>query len=290
MSVRFAPSPTGRFHVGNLRTAWIAHRLAQSLAMPLRIRFEDIDGPRVQPAALESQWEDMLALGLKLSKPYLLQSLLKPRHWELFWRAVDEGRVYPCSCSRSQLQSSLASAPHKKLALYNGHCRNLLAAELAPAATISWRIKAAESSGQNDFIVARTQSLEPSFESFVPSYQWACAIDDFDGRHELLVRAADLKDSAPKQRLIFELLSEWESKRAYPAIFHCALITQNDGHRLEKRSLGVTLPEILASGLTVEYLLELFEASFSLEARDFEESKLFGESRETMTLGELGLS
>src|SRR6476659_5113424 len=92
-SVRFAPSPTGTFHVGNLRTAWVSYRWSRVLRMPWVVRFEDIDGPRVVNGARERQLADMAALGL-VPDEILVQSARHERHRALFLRAVADGSVY----------------------------------------------------------------------------------------------------------------------------------------------------------------------------------------------------
>src|SRR5271157_4598918 len=99
MSIRFAPSPTGTFHLGNLRTAWISHEFARSLKLPWVVRFEDIDKPRVVPGAMQKQLEDLQFLNL-IPDQVLIQSEFHSRHESLFRKAVDSGQVYPCTCSR----------------------------------------------------------------------------------------------------------------------------------------------------------------------------------------------
>src|SRR6185312_17052083 len=98
MSVRFAPSPTGKFHVGNLRTAWISHIFSRYLGQPWIVRFEDIDQPRVVAGALQWQLDDLRKLGMVPDR-VLVQSERLARHEALFRDAVAAGQVYPCTCS-----------------------------------------------------------------------------------------------------------------------------------------------------------------------------------------------
>lgn len=302
--VRFAPSPTGRFHVGNLRTAWISHAIARRLGEPWIVRFEDIDGPRVVAGAQELQLEDMRALGLEvrpeLGDELIRQSDAHARHLEWFLRAVRERRVYPCFCSRKDVREALdgaASAPHGRVATYSGRCRERVTAAAAAAnipdhslPSLAWRFALDEDpSGRSDFIVART-SVELSTESgsdavllpsdpasFAPAYHWACAIDDAEGRYRLLVRASDLADVVPQHRAIMR----WLGYEELPKVFHTALVTQNDGHRLEKRTQGVTLPELLAAGWSAERIVAKFTESFDPGAHA-------GEPRERISLRDLG--
>jgi len=162
-----------------------------------------------------------------------------------------------------------------------------------------------QESGREDFIVARsgielnTDDGLPIEATFVPAYHWACAIDDFDGHYDLLVRSADLKPAVRVQRAIQTWLSEREvpltrqprPEWVSPAVFHTSLITQNDGHRLEKRTHGVTLPELRAGGMSPSRLLQCFERSFdpSLLTATLVPGALLQEREASRTLADLGL-
>lgn len=297
MSVRFAPSPTGPFHVGNFRTAWISHAWARRLGLPWTVRFENIDKPRNVPGAMERQLEEMAALGLKPDRT-LLQSEAHSRHWEVFLKFHGEGLVYPCFCSRKMVRETVeeaASAPHGPVAAYTGKCRDLKEFPETRLPSLAWRIRRPEPDGRGDFVVARTGlSLDsgglPERETFVPAYHWACAIDDHDGGHALLVRAWDLEEAAGQQRFLHDQLARLEKTgRAAPAIFHCSLVTSNDGTRLEKRTRRVTWDELSQAGESAEGLTGRFRLSFRGDWSAFETAKIFGESRKTLTLAELGL-
>lgn len=270
--VRFAPSPTGRFHIGNLRTAWISFEWSRRLNLPWVVRFEDIDQPRVLAGARETQLADMSALDLKPDL-ILTQTDFRERHWSLLKAAIASGQVYPCDCSRkdvAQALAGLASAPHDggNGPVYSGHCRDLSPCRNFEAPeSIAWRFRMNTPAGTDDFIIARSSvTLDdqgfPSERSFVPAYHWACAIDDFDGGYELLVRGVDLESAAPLQGAIFDWLRSLEGGEPRPAIFHASLVVQNDGHRLEKRTQGVTLPELAARGLAPADVLRILKRSF----------------------------
>lgn len=295
IGVRFAPSPTGDFHVGNLRTAWISYVWARAMGEPWILRFDDIDRARVVPGARESQLRDMGKLGLV---PYAesLQSAQEERHWQVFAAARAEGKLYPCFCSRKEVQDSLAglaSAPHASPPLYDGHCRaeKKLRAD-HPHPTIAWRfLSEQDPDGKRDFIVARTDP-KGERESFQSAYAWATAIDDFDGDFALLVRARDLAAALADQREVQVWLREREGRgaRALPAVFHTSLVTLDDGARLEKRTRGVRLAELLARGFAVENILAAFEKSFAAESSDFAPAKVWGEARAQISLTQLGLT
>lgn len=296
MSVRYAPSPTGSFHAGNLRTAWISHFWSRRLGLPWVVRIEDIDFLRVLPGAAERQLSDLADLGL-VPDEIQLQTTRRPRHWELFVRAVRQGQVYPCSCSRKELAdalSELASAPHGRPPVYSGHCRRRPLSERRPTGhpTLGWRFKSPEPSGREDFLVARTGpsgAAGPDEPSFTPAYAWACAIDDLDGGHALLVRAWDLIHVVSQQRAVQQWLADAGGgpRRAAPAVFHCAVVTGPSGERLEKRTRGVTLPELAEAGHGPSEITRAFEASFAGEARDFDPGEVWGESRRTLSLKDL---
>ncbi|RYZ66002.1 MAG: hypothetical protein EOP05_19780 [Proteobacteria bacterium] len=143
--------------------------------------------------------------------------------------------------------------------------------------------------GQDDVIIART-SVEG--EHFVPAYHWACAIDDFDGAYDLLVRSSDLAHALVIQRGIQEwLMKSHGLTRDLPRVFHTALITQNDGHRLEKRTAGVTLEELKLNGIDPAKLISVFEKSFDsdLLSSAFDGLRTLEEAPASMTLATLGL-
>jgi glutamyl-tRNA synthetase len=290
MSVRYAPSPTGRLHLGNLRTAWISKRWAEALGVAWVVRFEDIDRPRVVPGAREQQTADLAALGLVPDRVYL-QSERIERHWELFSRATQENFAYPCFCSRKEIREAIdasASAPHTEPPAYNGRCRDRSPPARFELNSVAWRMRGENPDGSLDVVIARTATALPDRTSFAPSYPFACAIDDLDGGYALLVRAWDLASAADSQRRIRAWVLHSESgtpiRFTPPGIFHCSLITRNDGHRLEKRTPGVTLPELAAAGYTVEEILKRFSTSFSTPFGEFSSGKIFGEPEKTKTL------
>jgi glutamyl-tRNA synthetase len=287
--VRFAPSPTGDFHIGNLRTAWISWAWAQALGEAWIVRFEDIDTPRVIPGAQERQLEDLRALGMR-PDGVILQSSRRGRHWDLFARAAAAGQVYPCFCSRKDVQSAL-SAPHDAApAAYTGKCRDRTAAPDPLPATIGWRFR----SILGDPIVARTvpdrlRPLVPDPVSFMPSYHWACAIDDWDGQYRLLVRASDLAQATPLQRdLQTWIAREEKAPAAFAAVFHTALVVSDDGHRLEKRTRGVTLNELRQAGFSEPELIRCFDRSLDERiAPGFGPGLVWGESKNPLPLSQL---
>ncbi|HLE01539.1 MAG TPA: glutamate--tRNA ligase family protein [Bdellovibrionota bacterium] len=297
--VRFAPSPTGRFHVGNLRTAWISHHLSRRLQLPWVVRFEDIDRPRVVQNAIELQTRDLWSLELRPDQVFV-QSQNRERHWKIFLKAVSEGQVYPCFCSRKDVREAIqesASARHGIEPVYSGACRKLLnvSHSVSGSAAVGWRFKMENESGALDPVIARTSGLKLLADAdscgFVPAYHWACAIDDLDGECMVLVRAWDLEHAVVFQRAVQEWLVKLERRVAgLPAVFHCAVVTGALGERLEKRTKGVTLPELIAHGISAEALKKKFEASFTDVLGNIEPGRVYGELKKFITLEELGIS
>src|ERR687893_3303010 len=129
---RFAPSPTGPLHVGNLRTALLAWLFARSEGARFLVRVEDLDRSRVRPGLAEAQLRDLAALGLDWDGPVVRQSERLERYDAALARLGAEGRLYPCYCTRAEIRQA-ASAPHGAPAegFYPGTCRELSAAERA---------------------------------------------------------------------------------------------------------------------------------------------------------------
>lgn len=290
MGIRFAPSPTGKFHVGNLRTAWVSWTISRQLGIPWVCRFEDIDQPRVQSGAMEAQLADLKTLGM-IPDQILIQSQFYSRHLKLFLKAIEDRQVYPCFCSRKDILEVLdgaASAPHQEVPLYHGKCRNRTSIPPVTHPFIGWRFRGESSDGSQDFIIGRTEGgfEKEALLSFVPAYHWACAIDDYDGSYTLLVRAWDLAPVVAHQRAIHSWLSHLEVDRSAPAVFHTSLVVAAKGQRLEKRTLGVTLPELQTEGWTSERLLEQFELSFTA-VPEISPQSISGEDRRLISLAEL---
>lgn len=314
--IRFAPSPTGSFHVGNLRTAWVSWKIARSLGQPWIVRIEDIDTARVQEDAWSNpdtgQLSDLHKLGL-FPDQVLRQSEHHSRHENLFKKAISEDRVYPCDCSRSEvraaindLSSGFASAPHGREPEYSGHCRNLgKHRKLNPVETLAWRWKLEDPSGRFDPVIARTQTERTQlnevakYRHFQPGYHFACAVDDADGRYRLLLRAWDL---APAENIQADI-RRWVSPASTARVFHCALVTLDSGKRLEKRTKGITLAELMLGGVKPAELVQQFVESFDLQkslddilaAESSNEGNgalalpMLGEARKTISLSELSI-
>ena len=250
---RFAPSPTGALHVGNLRTALLAWLFARSAGARFLVRVEDLDRARVRPGVEEAQLADLRSLGLEWDGLVVRQS----ERMALYERAIDsldsEGLIYPCYCTRAEIRAA-ASAPHGIPAAnrYPGTCRELTAAERAER----------ESAGRPPALRVRAEGTRIAFEDrllgrfeeeaddFVvrrndgaPAYQLAVVVDDAAQGIGEVVRGSDLVDSTPRQLLLVRLLGLPEPSHA-----HVPLVLGPDGSRLAKRHGAVTLGDQAARG------------------------------------------
>ena len=257
---RFAPSPTGPLHLGNLRTALLAWLFARSTHRDFLLRVEDLD--RVRSGAEAQQLAELNALGLEFDAPPLRQS----ERFDLYLERVDfldkQGLVYECFCSRKDIAQA-GSAPPAAPGAYPGTCRNLTAAQRAlkaeqrPAAlrlraeaasfTIHDELAGDYSALVDDFVLVRNDGA--------PAYNLAVVVDDALSGIDQVVRGDDLLSSAPRQAYLAQLLGFQAPRYA-----HVPLALNSDGQRLAKRDGAVTLEELTESGLdpaiVVSFLLE----------------------------------
>jgi glutamyl-Q tRNA(Asp) synthetase len=260
---RFAPSPTGRLHLGHAFSAVLGHRAAWESGGRFLLRIEDLDEGRSRTEFVEGIFADLRWLGLEWQEPVIVQS----ERTAAYEGALDQLRtrnlVYACFCTRADIAQSL-TAPHGDAATsYPGTCRALpddpnrrattphcwrldSAKALKIIEPSTWteadeRIFTADVSQIDDAILARKDA--PA------SYHLACVVDDAASQVSLVVRGADLRPSTPIQRLLQQLLGLHE-----PRYLHHRLVTHEDGRRLAKRDLAPTLAAMRESGIDGEGL------------------------------------
>ncbi|MDW5596506.1 tRNA glutamyl-Q(34) synthetase GluQRS [Conexibacter stalactiti] len=246
---RFAPSPSGTLHVGNLRTALLAWLFARRAEARFLVRIEDLDPGRSRREHEQRQLADLAAVGLDWDGPIERQS---ERH-ELYRAALEQlraaDRVYPCWCTRAEIREA-ASAAHAPLpeGAYPGTCRELTAAQRAEreasGRTPALRLDAgAERVAFDDRLHGRVEGVVDDFVLWrgdgTPAYNLAVVVDDGDQRIGEVVRGDDLLDSTPRQLLLQRLLG----LRA-PSYAHVPLVLAPDGRRLAKRHGAVTLEDL----------------------------------------------
>ncbi len=268
-SGRFAPSPTGDLHLGNLRTALIAWLSARAAGGSFLVRMEDLDRVTATREHERRQLADLGALGLEWDGTVVRQS----ERFDRYRAALDElsaaGRLYPCFCTRREIRDA-ASAPHGELpdGAYPGTCRRLSSAERQrlersgrPAALrldadgerIEFvdRLAGRWSAVVDDVVVRRNDG--------VPAYNLAVVVDDAAQGVSEVVRGDDLLSSTPRQLLLGRLLG-----LTPPSHLHLPLVLGADGNRLAKRDLAVTLGQLGAHGVTPAAVLAALARSVGL--------------------------
>jgi glutamyl-tRNA synthetase len=250
---RFAPSPTGDLHVGNLRTALLAWLLARSQGARFLMRVEDLDAGRVRPGLEARQLADLRAIGLDWDGPIIRQSERQELYAGALERLDAGGLLYRCWCTRAEIREA-ASAAHGPLpeGAYPGTCRELTAAQVAEREASgrppAWRVRA------DDVAITFTDRIRGPFTGAVDdfvvrrndgAYAYNLAVVVDDGAQEIgeVVRGADLLESTPRQLWLGERLG-----LAAPGHAHVPLMLGPDGARLAKRHGAVTLAERAALG------------------------------------------
>jgi glutamyl/glutaminyl-tRNA synthetase len=273
---RLAPSPTGYLHLGHARTFWAAWKRSRASAGKLIFRNEDLDVQRSRPEFVQAMYEDLRWLGLDWDEgpdveggfgPYQ-QSRRRSFYLEAWRKLRDGGFIYPCTCSRKDLERAL-SAPHEDDAdelHYPGTCREKLheAGEWDSPSGMSWRFKVPDgrvlsfvdhcfgpkqfTAGLDfsDFLVWRRDN--------VPAYQLAVVVDDEAMRITEVVRGADLLKSTARQLLLIEALGY-----VTPQYFHCPLLRDDKNVRLAKRHDSLSLRTVRAQGADPAVLRKDFE-------------------------------
>lgn len=243
---RLAPSPTGALHLGNARTFLVNWLLARQQQWKIILRIEDLDGPRIKQGADAEVLNDLRWLGLDWDEGPIYQSARRDRYAAAIDRLMFAGWVYPCICSRKEVEEA-ASAPHgENGSIYPGTCRGRFAS-LADAQaagggrlpSLRFRVPPEKVRFSDGFCGER--EFDPSVESgdFViaksdgtPAYQLAVVVDDAEMNVTDVVRGDDLLDSTPRQILLYAALG-WRDR--IPQYLHVPLIIGPDGRRLAKR-------------------------------------------------------
>ncbi len=270
---RFAPSPTGPLHLGNLRTALLAWLFARHGTSRFLVRIEDLDAVGARVEHERSALRDLAALGLDHDGPVLRQSERRERHEEVVAGLVAEGRTYPCYCTRREVRAEIeaaASAPQGSIltVAYPGTCSGLDARGRA----------AREAEGRRAALRVRSEAREIIFhdrlagvcrgvvDDFVirradgtPAYNLAVVVDDHDQAIGQVVRGDDLLTTTPRQVLLGRWLG-WQT----PGYAHVPLVLGPDGERLAKRHGAVSLADQAARGHDATVVLSWLATSIGL--------------------------
>ncbi len=264
---RYAPSPTGDLHMGNLRTALLAWLFARSAGGQFALRIEDLDRPRVRPGASERMLNDLRWLGLDWDEgpdtggphaPYI-QSERQAVYLSYLQRLSEAGLIYPCYCSRAEI-ARVASAPQEDEGpRYPGTCRHL-AEQQRRKHEANNRRPSLRFRVDDERIVSFTDLLAGPVEQHVQraigdfivcrsdgifAYQFAVVVDDALMHINQVVRGADLLHSTARQILLYEALGF-----PVPTFAHVPLLLDENGHRFSKRIQSAGLEPLRVTGAT----------------------------------------
>lgn len=284
MVTRFAPSPTGRLHVGHAWSALLAHDMARAAGGAFRLRIEDIDGTRSRAEHVAGIIEDLAWLGIGWDGEVIFQSQRLDHYDAALERLQGMGLLYPCFCTRADIAAS-ASAPHgPEGAVYPGTCRELSANERARRMDAreahAWRIDMGQAVPRVGVVEWRAlffQSLTkvqgwnmgPRFrgddetgvishtayplahgdvvlarKDAPASYHLSCTLDDAAIGVSHVLRGDDLLGATDVHRLLQALLD-----LPSPVYIHHPLLVDADGKRLAKRSGSIALADLRAQGM-----------------------------------------
>jgi glutamyl-Q tRNA(Asp) synthetase len=248
---RFAPSPTGRLHMGHAFSAIRAHDHARARGGRFLVRIEDIDGTRSRAEHVATILADLRWLGLMWDGEVVFQSARLGLYAAALARLRDMGLLYRCYCTRAEIAEAMG-APHGPAAVYPGTCRGVpardaphcwridMAAAVARCGDLSWtdhgRVVANDASAQGDVVLARKDA--PA------SYHLAVTVDDAAQGVTDVVRGRDLFEATHVHRVLQALLG-----LAVPRWWHHALLTGADGVRLAKRHGAPALADLRAGGV-----------------------------------------
>lgn len=266
---RFAPSPTGRLHLGNARIAVFNWLLARRYGGDFIVRIEDTDLERNVEGSEETVLEDLRWLGLEWDEGPDVGGSYAPYRQsgraELYARAarrlVDSGHAYRCYCTEEELRHRSEEVGHGKVTRYTGYCRALApeaAAELE-AEGRAWTVRFAVPDGVTDIEIEDAVRGPITFPAsdltdFImmrqdgrPTYNFAVVVDDAAMRITHVVRGAGHLSNTPRQALLYDALGEER-----PLFAHLPTVLDPDGGKLSKRAGATSLEELRAEGLHPE--------------------------------------
>lgn len=284
-TTRFAPSPSGRLHLGHAYSAWFANDAAAG--GDFLVRFEDIDQSRSRQEYVDGIFEDLEWLGLPPSLPPVFQSQRTALYEEAFAKFVNLGLIYPCFCTRKEISEEvnrMPSAPHGPDGpLYPGTCKFLdqfdVVDHFLKFTPCSWRLdseKAAKIVGDlewtdlsagtskcdpllfGDPILKRSEG-KPSYKTGTFSYHLCVVVDDSLQGVDLVTRGLDLLPSTHLHRLLIALLD-----LNVPTWHHHPLVIDETGKRLAKRFDSLAISTLREQGLTPSQVLEMAQKCLQL--------------------------
>ena len=273
VKTRFAPSPTGRMHVGNLRTALYAYPIAKHEGGKFMLRIEDTDQERFMEGALEIIYRTLAKTGLVHDEgpdkdggvgPYV-QSERQAQGLYLKYakKLIEQGDAYYCFCDKERLESLKTEVAGKEITVYDKHCLHLskeeIEANLAAGKPYVIRINM-PTEGTTTFhdelygdITVENNELDDMIlikSDGYPTYNFANVIDDHLMGITHVVRGNEYLSSAPKYNRLYEAFG-WE----IPKYIHCPLITNEDHQKLSKRCGHSSYEDLLDQGFLTEAIV-----------------------------------
>jgi glutamyl-tRNA synthetase len=268
---RFAPSPTGDLHLGNLRTATVAWLSARSAGQPFLVRMEDLDRHQSNAAHESAQLRDLAAIGLDWDGTVVRQSERFDRYHDAIDALRTRDLVYECYCTRREILAEIdgaVSAPHGPPGSYPGTCRDLTERERAErrAAGRSPALRLRTDARSISFVDRLAGPVTGSVDDVVlrrndgvPAYNLAVVVDDGAQGIDDVVRGDDLLMSTPRQIHLQQLLG-----LTRPEYTHVPLVLGEDGHRLAKRHGAITLTDLERDGRSVGVVVGWIARSLGL--------------------------
>lgn len=267
ITTRFAPSPTGRLHLGHALSAVLAHDLARSRGGRFLLRIEDIDPVRSREEHVTGIEQDLAWLGIRWDDVAVRQSARLDRYAEGLAQLKARSLVYPCFCTRAEIAAS-AAAPHgPDAAIYPGTCRALPATERARRSASEphcWRLDSAAAvratgplwwcdreAGTVQADMLRHGDVVLARKDAPTSYHLAVTVDDAAQGITHVVRGRDLFEATHVHRLLQALLG-----LPTPHYSHHELLLGADGRRLAKRNGAKSLAELRAQGVDPAALVD----------------------------------
>ena len=269
---RYAPSPTGDLHLGNLRTALIAWLHARLQGGTFLLRMEDLDVPRTVDGSADQILRDLEWLGLDWDGEVVYQSAREPYYQAALESLEQQGLVYQCFCSRKDIQQAV-SAPHSSTGVYPGTCESLTSQQIekkrqqkAPALRL--RVQNSIIEFKDGCLGNRKESLAQTVGDFVIkradglfAYQLAVIVDDLEQGVTEVVRGADLIDSTLRQIYLAQKLSANQNR---PNYWHVPLLMDNEGKRMAKRDGSQSVQNWCDEGGPAEKLIGELASSLRL--------------------------
>lgn len=264
---RFAPSPTGPLHVGNLRTALVAWLMAHSSGGHMLVRIEDLDRANSSLANEQRQLAALASLGIDHPPVEVRQSERFDRYAEVIADLRARDLVYECFCSRREIREAV-NAPHEREVQYPGTCRELTIHQRAervdsgrppalrlrtdsPTYVVDDVMAGVHESTVDDFVLQRNDG--------VPAYNLAVVVDDEAQGVTQVVRGDDLLFSTGRQMHLQRLLGF-----GTPQYAHVPLVVGGDGERLAKRHGAVTLDDLTERGISAAQVLRALAESLGV--------------------------